>query len=467
MQCENNINAKFSLQPQEEMVVKFTLNPDSTTDHTALINRDAPDQHPIASITGLQDELDNINDSIKNIPDLEEIQNHISDFNNPHKVTKEQLGLENIDNTSDMDKPISRATQTALDEKAPKSNTLEGYGIEDAYNISEIDEKFSVKSDIPTKLSDLENDVDFINHNDLDESLNGKADKSTTLEGYGIEDAYTKDVIQQVALTGDYNDLLNKPDPYELPIATANTLGGVKIGKGVVSVNGVIQVDTSSIDAVSTINGKQGDVILTSDDIMYKDKTVYEILDELLYEDPIVKLSGGNNFENGSSNTINLTWTINKDIISQSLNNNIGEIDKDLRKYTIENVTSNKTYTISVNDGKKIASSSTNVNFLNKRYWGVSKKDTLSNDEILSLSNELTTSRIQNRTFDCSGGKYFYFVIPTTLCNGIKFTVGGLSFSNLDIQTINVTNKFNHTIQYNIYRPVDIQTGSSIEVKIS
>ena len=104
---------------------------------------------------------------------------------------------------------------------------------------------------------------------------------------------------------------------------------------------------------------------------------------------------------------------------------------------------------------------------MNKRYWGVSEKDTLSNDEILSLSNELTTSRVQNRTFDCSGGKYFYFVIPTILCNGIKFTVGGLSFSNLDIKTINVTNKFNHTIQYNIYRPVDIHTGSSIEVKIS
>lgn len=42
---------------------------------------------------------------------------HISNINNPHKVTKEQVGLGNVDNTSDEDKPISKATQAALDQK--------------------------------------------------------------------------------------------------------------------------------------------------------------------------------------------------------------------------------------------------------------------------------------------------------------------------------------------------------------
>ena len=40
---------------------------------------------------------------------------HIQNFNNPHQVTPEQLGLENVDNTSDMDKPVSIATQEAID----------------------------------------------------------------------------------------------------------------------------------------------------------------------------------------------------------------------------------------------------------------------------------------------------------------------------------------------------------------
>lgn len=43
--------------------------------------------------------------------------NHLSDTNNPHDVTKNQVGLGNVDNTSDADKPISSATQTALDSK--------------------------------------------------------------------------------------------------------------------------------------------------------------------------------------------------------------------------------------------------------------------------------------------------------------------------------------------------------------
>ena len=39
---------------------------------------------------------------------------HTQDFTNPHNVTAEQVGLGNVDNTSDMDKPISRATLDAL-----------------------------------------------------------------------------------------------------------------------------------------------------------------------------------------------------------------------------------------------------------------------------------------------------------------------------------------------------------------
>lgn len=45
------------------------------------------------------------------------LASHISDTSNPHSVTKAQVGLGNADNTSDADKPISTATQTALDAK--------------------------------------------------------------------------------------------------------------------------------------------------------------------------------------------------------------------------------------------------------------------------------------------------------------------------------------------------------------
>lgn len=46
-----------------------------------------------------------------------DLNNHIADKNNPHEVTKAQVGLGNVDNTSDLNKPISTATQTALNAK--------------------------------------------------------------------------------------------------------------------------------------------------------------------------------------------------------------------------------------------------------------------------------------------------------------------------------------------------------------
>ena len=49
------------------------------------------------------------------------LDDHIGDNQNPHDVTKEQVGLGNVDNTSDMSKPISTATQQALNGKLNNS----------------------------------------------------------------------------------------------------------------------------------------------------------------------------------------------------------------------------------------------------------------------------------------------------------------------------------------------------------
>jgi hypothetical protein len=46
-----------------------------------------------------------------------QIDTHIADTSNPHSVTKTQVGLSNADNTSDANKPVSTATQTALNAK--------------------------------------------------------------------------------------------------------------------------------------------------------------------------------------------------------------------------------------------------------------------------------------------------------------------------------------------------------------
>jgi len=49
--------------------------------------------------------------------DVTNSNNHILNISNPHSITKTQIGLSNIDNTSDLNKPISIATQSAIDLK--------------------------------------------------------------------------------------------------------------------------------------------------------------------------------------------------------------------------------------------------------------------------------------------------------------------------------------------------------------
>lgn len=60
-------------------------------------------------------------DSLKSQAEIDELvtklDTHISNKSNPHSVTKVQVGLGNVDNTSDANKPISNATQTALNGK--------------------------------------------------------------------------------------------------------------------------------------------------------------------------------------------------------------------------------------------------------------------------------------------------------------------------------------------------------------
>lgn len=66
----------------------------------------------ITNQTDLVLKFSNINDSITLLTN--NINNHKLDTNNPHSVTKAQIGLGNVDNTADIDKPVSTLQQAAI-----------------------------------------------------------------------------------------------------------------------------------------------------------------------------------------------------------------------------------------------------------------------------------------------------------------------------------------------------------------
>ena len=78
--------------------------------------------------------------------------------------------------------------------KADKATTLSGYGITNAYTKTEVDTKLNAKANVS----------DVYSKSDVDTKLSGKANKATTLSGYGITNAYTKTEVDN-KLSGKSN----------------------------------------------------------------------------------------------------------------------------------------------------------------------------------------------------------------------------------------------------------------------
>lgn len=93
----------------------------SSASNLALINQNITDITTVSSSASSNLVLINQNGSDISIVSGS-FNTHVLDLANPHQVTKSQVGLGNADNTSDANKPISLATQSALDGKYDDSN---------------------------------------------------------------------------------------------------------------------------------------------------------------------------------------------------------------------------------------------------------------------------------------------------------------------------------------------------------
>ena len=97
--------------------------------------------HVATSVGGDTTSLNNRLDTLEGAADVEnsvanKIATALADYTTTANLTKASVGLGNVDNTSDADKPISTATQAALDLKANQSTT---------YTKTEVDNLLSAK----------------------------------------------------------------------------------------------------------------------------------------------------------------------------------------------------------------------------------------------------------------------------------------------------------------------------------
>ena len=119
----------------------YSITLDSVADYTKT-KKDLADNTSVDSkVNGVRQELDA----------------HIEDLLNPHQVTKGQIGLGNVDNTADADKPVSNSTQAAIISAVAtkadktyvdgqltfKANKADVYTKSETYTKAEVDTTFS------------------------------------------------------------------------------------------------------------------------------------------------------------------------------------------------------------------------------------------------------------------------------------------------------------------------------------
>ena len=138
----------------DKIVIKYQTHFTST-------NSDNEDSHTINAATTSQagvmssadkTKLNGLKDQAGITSDIDAVQTnletHINNKSNPHEVNKAQVGLSEVDNTSDANKPISTATQNALNSKfnASDGNALK-QTIEDMPNLVVTEGRLSHKND--------------------------------------------------------------------------------------------------------------------------------------------------------------------------------------------------------------------------------------------------------------------------------------------------------------------------------
>ena len=83
------------------------------------------------------------------------IDNHIADKANPHQVTKAQVGLGNVDNTADIDKPISTAVSAAFDAVEAEITDINDLIPNEASSSNQLADKAFVNSSIATNTANF------------------------------------------------------------------------------------------------------------------------------------------------------------------------------------------------------------------------------------------------------------------------------------------------------------------------
>ena len=197
-----------------------------------------------------------------------------------------------------------------------------------------------------------------------------------------------------------------------------------------------------------------------------------KVLDKLYYVAPKINsftmTPSATEYEIGTVvSGLEFAWSLNKDIISQTLTDCTIELDDRTATYGAD-LTNSKTFTLTISDGENSATSSKTIKFLNKAYWGSAAEPTdYTSAFILGLSSsKLASGKNGTYSMTVGAGEYGYLALPTSFGTVASVWIGGFEVSLANCGSIAHTNASGNTSSYTIYKTERSGLGAiSMEVK--
>ena len=509
------------------------------------VNNTSDLDKPISNAT--QKELDKLDAKIDKINTDQgtDLSAHLRDFSNPHKVTKEQIGLGNVDNTADLDKPISTATQKAIDDaKAANNTALDNHanrtdnphkvtkdqvGLGNVDNTADINKPVSVAQQ--NALNTLSNSLNTAINNHVGNTNNphqvtkeqvglGKVDNTSDLEK-PISVA-TQNAISEVVSNLDKH-IADKNNPHEVtkeqiglgrvdntsdlekPISTATQVALDK--KAELGPDGKIpesQLPERTMHSLfykgtwdaernlpTLANGdkaQDGDYYLVNNDgesfgykfmvndIIFNASGIwYRMMGSNKRDNPtefkITKFTADRTLlERGESTEITLEWeyqlTPSGQINFQFIDTH--DIPVEERTYKIT-ATGGQTFTLRGSYLSEVATATLTIDTADKVYVGASSNSAPTDSDFIAMNSFFSfgDNEFPFTPIDCSGGKYIYVAIPTEEYSKYRIYCNNYPVDDVTVYSRRITNIFTGYTDYTITKLANLYHGIlNIEVKL-
>lgn len=287
--------------------------------------------------------------------------------------------------------------------------------------------------------------------------------------------------------TTNYNDLENKPQIEGIELIgdkTADELGlQLKIAEetdeGIVFEDSVItsKVITQEVEAENLYtNDEIDDMFVKQEDgkgLSENDFTdeYRKLIDDLAYTAIAFVSASATNATNEIGSTVTetvITWSFNKEPKTQTIKfgSEVAEVlDKSIRSktYSGKTITSNTSIVITATDERNAQASRTlNITFQPRAYWGVAQnKEIYDSADILALSGSaLTSTRTRNINVNAGEGEHIIYTIPSSFGTP-TFKINGFEGGFVKVGTINFTNASGYSQNYDVYKSVNPNLGST------